>query len=240
MDIRSNAISVAGGTWRSRHDGHCPHRTDGDDRLEGTDEPDELRGLAGNDLLIGGAGADTLDGGAGDDTLYVDDPADLAVEDVNGGRDRIATSASYLLAANVEVETIEALFHGRTSALDLTGNDFTNALLGSEGPNRLSGGAGDDLLQGFGGDDTLVGGAGLDRIKGGLGDDIYYVDNANDVVVEGDGEGVDRVAAAVDYSLPRGASIERFQAVTLGDTIPMQHLLGATSPTVSSGMPARI
>ncbi len=47
----------------------------------------------------------------------------------------------------------------------------------------------------------LNGGAGADMMTGGVGDDVYYVDNTGDVVVEGAAEGADIVRAQIDYVL---------------------------------------
>ena len=40
------------------------------------------------------------------------------------------------------------------------------------------------VITGGAGTDQLDGGAGADRLVGGLGDDVYFVDVANDTVVE--------------------------------------------------------
>jgi Ca2+-binding RTX toxin-like protein/methionine-rich copper-binding protein CopC len=57
-------------------------------------------------------------------------------------------------------------------------------LLGSEDDNDIRGFGGNDTLQGLLGDDSLDGGAGADRMVGGDGNDVYWVDNAGDRVVE--------------------------------------------------------
>jgi Ca2+-binding RTX toxin-like protein len=47
----------------------------------------------------------------------------------------------------------------------------------------------------------LAGNAAANTRNGGAGDDTYVVDNAADIVVEAAGEGVDRVSAAVTFTL---------------------------------------
>jgi AraC-like DNA-binding protein len=56
--------------------------------------------------------------------------------------------------------------------------------------------AGNDRLTGRDGRDELDGGEGADLMCGGRGSDVYKVDNANDVVIEIDGEGGDTVLSA--------------------------------------------
>ena len=48
---------------------------------------------------------------------------------------------------------------------------------------------------------------GADTLRGGAGDDLYLVENAGDLVIEGGGEGQDRVYASTDWTL--GANLER-------------------------------
>lgn len=50
-------------------------------------------------------------------------------------------------------------------------------------------------------EDTLFGTPGC-VMAGGAGDDVYYVNHSGDVVVEQAGEGVDKVIASIDYTLP--------------------------------------
>jgi Ca2+-binding RTX toxin-like protein len=68
--------------------------------------------------------------------------------------------------------------------IDATGNSQNNILIGNHGNNDLTGLAGNDVLAGFNGNDILDGGLGADSMRGGLGDDIYYVDNVGDEVLE--------------------------------------------------------
>ncbi|MCO6418579.1 hypothetical protein JYK14_20800 [Siccirubricoccus sp. KC 17139] len=79
---------------------------------------------------------------------------------------------------------------------NLRGSDFADSILGSSAANTLIGGAGDD---------TIDGGAGADRMEGGRGNDLFFVDNAGDVVMELAGEGSDTIIAALAFDLPANA-----------------------------------
>ena len=68
----------------------------------------------------------------------------------------------------------------------------------------------DETLNGGAGDDTLDGGFGADTMNGGTGNDIYFVNDAGDVVNERSGGsdqgGTDQVRSYISYTL--GADIE--------------------------------
>lgn len=86
---------------------------------------------------------------------------------------------------------------------DIDGSAMGDKLSGNAGDDILSGLAGDDLLRGNGGDDRLDGGSGADSMTGGTGDDLYFVDDMGDVVIEAAGEGNDEVRTALAvYVLP--------------------------------------
>jgi hypothetical protein len=112
----------------------------------------------------------------------------------------IAT-AQATLGANLENLTLTG-----TEANNGSGNDLPNLITGNGAANSLFGGAGADTLIGGAGADTLNGGLWADRMEGGLGGDVYIVDNAGDVVVDGPGQGNDRISTALSYTL--GANIE--------------------------------
>lgn len=79
-----------------------------------------------------------------------------------------------------------------------------------QGSDNLLGGSGDDVLTGYAGNDTINGGIGADRMEGGLGDDIYYIDNLNDRIIDAGGN--DRVIISVaGYDLSHLAGIETIE-----------------------------
>jgi Ca2+-binding RTX toxin-like protein len=121
----------------------------------------------------------------------VDDIGDVVVELAAEGTDTIRASISWTLGA-----TIENLVLADSAAVG-TGNAFNN---------QISAGAGSQRLIGLDGNDTLDGGAGADTLEGGLGDDIYFVDNAGDILIELPGEGADMVRASISWTL--GAEFE--------------------------------
>ncbi|UAB78083.1 M10 family metallopeptidase C-terminal domain-containing protein [Erythrobacter sp. SCSIO 43205] len=138
--------------------------TNDDDLLVGRDNDTALLGLAGNDtlhggdgndVLDGGTGADTLYGGAGDDVFIMDNPSDLIVETVDGGRDELQTFVSTILPTYVEAGTLLG-----TANIDISGNEFDNTLNGNEAGN---------ILRGNGGDNTIIGAGGADLIYMNIG-----------------------------------------------------------------------
>jgi len=162
----------------------------GNDRLEGSDQGDYLEGYAGDDLLEGGRGADTLDGGIGNDIYRVDTADDRIFEAAGQGYDVVHTTANFAMALDAEIEELRA--EGSATSLSLTGNGFRNLIVGTSAH---------DHLDGKGSADTLMGGA---------GNDLYIVDDAFDVVAEGENSGHDTVIAHASYAL--GENIEILKA----------------------------
>jgi Ca2+-binding RTX toxin-like protein len=185
------------------------------DSLDGDAGNDTLVGNAGNDSLIGGDGTDQLIGGAGDD-LYRIGAGDGVTELANGGRDAVqllhTAAVNYVAPNNVEdVGVFDG--EGVVAGINITGNTLDNLLSGNDAANRLVGGAGNDELYGFGGDDTLLGDAGNDTLGGGTGgdsmagaagSDLYYVDDAGDIVNEtmAGSSGIDTVDVTMGEGLP--------------------------------------
>ncbi|MBD2089856.1 hypothetical protein H6F67_08315 [Microcoleus sp. FACHB-1515] len=169
---------------------------DGNDTLIGGAGDDELVGLVGNDSLDGGIGNDTLKGGVGDDTYFVDSISDVIVEAANEGFDRVRSTISYTIGANVETLRLIG-----TAAINGTGNDLDNLFGGNDANNRI---------EGRGGNDDLDGGLGTDTLVGGTGDDIYRINDETDVVIEAANEDRDLIVATgyVDLTLTMAANVE--------------------------------
>ncbi len=168
--------------------------------LTGNQYGNYIIGNAGANIIDGKGGADIMVGRGGDDTYKVDRSDDQVFEDVGGGYDKIQTTASFALGEGQEVEELIALV-GET---DLTGNAFNNRLVaGSGGTNILDGRAGADTMIGFG------------------GNDIYYVDDAGDVVTENGGVfgHMDEVRTSLaSYSLA-GTNIENLTGLGAADQV---------------------
>jgi Ca2+-binding RTX toxin-like protein len=213
----------------------------GNNNLAGLGGSDSIDGGGGNDTLDGGDGDDTLDGGVGDDTYVVDpEGGDVLLEGVGEGTDTVlSAAASFTLLDNFENLTLVG------DAVDGSGNDAGNVVTGNGNGNSLEGLGGNDTIRGMGGDDVLLGGDGSDSLDGGDGDDvldgeagadtmaglagndIYLVDDAGDVVLEGAGKGgIDEVISQVSYTL--GANIENLTLVGSGTVTGVGNTLANT------------
>ncbi|WP_310467051.1 calcium-binding protein [Sphingomonas sp.] len=152
--------------------------------LTGNALANEITGNAGADTLDGSTGADAMYGGAGADIYYADNAGDRAYESAVAGIDRVNSSVSFLLGANVEDLTLTG-----TAAINGFGNSQNNVMFGNSGNNVLNGSLGADTMNGGGGNDT------------------YYVDNAGDRAIEASAAGgADRVFSSVSFLL--GANVE--------------------------------
>ena len=135
--------------------------------LTGNSAANTLSGGAGFDILDGGTDDDTMAGGTGNDVYTVDSAADI-IEGVGEGTDRINSSVSYTLSANVETLILTG-----TAAINGNGNTLANTLTGNTADNTLDGGAGNDILNGLDGSDVMNGGVGADILTGGGAGDRF-------------------------------------------------------------------
>jgi len=135
-------------------------------------------GTAAGNRLDGGAGADTLVGGQGDDVYIVDHEGDQPQEQPGEGSDEVRASLNWVLAAPIEHLTLTG-----TDGIHGTGNSAANRITGNSAGNILDGGLGADTLEGLG------------------GNDIYWVDNAGDVVIEVAGGGSNDTVRSVGVSV---------------------------------------
>ncbi len=179
----------------------------GNDRLEGGAGNDTLWGGDGKDTLVGGDGADDLRGGKGNDLYFTAYEASVggAIEDnlvefPNAGYDIVNSTDGWFLGPNFE----ELRLSGPNATFG-HGNDIANKLIGNNSvATSLYGHEGDDNLIGGNEADELDGEEGNDRMEGRDGGDIYYVDSTRDEVIErAAASGMDKVFAAVSYTLPK-------------------------------------
>ncbi len=131
-----------------------------DNRIVGNLGDNLLSGGAGNDVIDGFGGSNVMAGGSGDDLYLIRNSADQVIETAGEGYDRVESSASFTLGAEIEALTLTG-----DAYLSGIGNDLDNRLVGNTGYNRLDG---------LGGNDTLDGGSGNDQLYGGDGDDSLY------------------------------------------------------------------
>lgn len=170
-------------------------------KLTGNSHGNFISGSSGNDIINGGAGVDKMVGGDGDDIYYVDNVQiyiDTVIEEFNHGNDSIrANISSNYVTKYALVENVENLFWLNSRSMQLVGNALNNNIVGNAG------------------DDIIVGAGGADRMEGKGGNDIYYVNDVNDNVVEAEGQGNDKIQTSVSYNLT-GRSIETVNMVGNG------------------------
>ncbi|HYJ29088.1 MAG TPA: calcium-binding protein [Allosphingosinicella sp.] len=128
--------------------------------------------------------------------------ADLAAVSVSGGSGNdtanyMSSSSFVLVDLTTGEKDGEAADDTLTSIENLTGSDYGDELRGTSGANVLDGGAGADTLVGRG------------------GNDIYYVDDSGDSVLEQSAQGTDEVRTLVDYTL--GDHVEKLRYLGTGN-----------------------
>jgi len=140
---------------------------------------DSFTGTDANEVIFGGEGTDAMAGRGGNDFYHVDDAGDTVRESAGEGTDTVESSVSFSLAG----QYVEYLRLSGTADIRGTGNSLDNRILGNTGANLINGAAGADWMEGR------------------EGNDRYIVDNAGDIVIEKEGEGIDRVDTSVGFSL---------------------------------------
>lgn len=121
---------------------------------------------------------------------------------------QIAMNPDSAFAAGWMTTLMQAKEMGLDKAYKLTGDAISNNFFTADGHDSVSGMAGNDDIRTYGGNDTLNGGAGADRMKGGSGNDVYYVDNAGDKVIEHARSGTDLVYSSISFDLGETIHIE--------------------------------
>ena len=173
----------------------------GHDTITGANGTDLITGGPGNDVLDpgfdwGASGPDTLIGGTGNDTYFIYKFGTSLVENANEGWDRIISELGYFeLPAHFEELKLAELSTAQTGV----GNAANNRLTGNAFANSLDGRAGADTMEGLG------------------GNDIYYVDNSADVVIEKARGGNDTVRTTASWTM--SAHIERLEIDTTADNV---------------------
>jgi len=93
------------------------------------------------------------------------------------------------------------------------------AQLGTAGPDALIVGAENALLFGFGGDDTLTGGVGRNTLDGGGGNDVFFIGDTLDLIIETAGGGADTIITSVSMTMPDQVEALQIAAGISGITI---------------------
>jgi Ca2+-binding RTX toxin-like protein len=191
---------------------------DGNDRLTGGALEDTISSGGGDDTITGGAGNDSIEGGGGFDTaVFSGNRAGYTIDTIDG-----AVHVSGADGADILLNVNELQFDDQSVAvvvpgLHLVGTSAGDSIEGGEGDDTIDGAGGNDYLRGLIGNDRLNGGMGRDTLEGGTGGDSYFVNVANDVVIEVANpppagaaleEFIDTVFAAVSYSLQNVANVE--------------------------------
>jgi Ca2+-binding RTX toxin-like protein len=90
---------------------------------------------------------------------------------------------------------------------------------GTTGNDSIDGLAGNDSILGDAGNDTLSGGVGADTMGGGAGDDLFFVTDAGDVVIEIAGGGADTIIASVNMTMPDQVEVLQIASGISGITL---------------------
>ncbi len=187
-------------------------------QMWGTTQNDIMTGAddaTSGDLFLSLGGADKMYGYKGDDTYFVTDAGDLVFENANEGDDIVNTPvANFTLSDN-----IERLFYSNLIDSSPVVN-FTG--IGNGLNNWIAGGAGNDVIDGK---------AGADTMNGMGGDNIFYVDDAGDLVYGGAGTDTVITTLAGTNSIYSYIDVENLTFAGVGSAI----LNGNTNGNVLTG-----
>lgn len=127
-------------------------------------------------------------------TYIVANASTVVLESADGiGQDIIKTSVSYALGQGSEIEVLRTTNDHGKGAINLTGNEFDQAIIGNAGNNIIEGKEGRDVL------------------TGGGGKDVFVLSNA--AIANPDGSHIDRIT---DYGSSDTIDISQILSVALG------------------------
>lgn len=90
-------------------------------------------------------------------TYTISNASTLVLEGAGGiGQDVVKASVSYALATGSEIEVLRTTNNLGKTAINLTGNEFSQTIIGNNGANVLEGKGGADVMTGGGGNDRFV------------------------------------------------------------------------------------
>lgn len=191
----------------------------GNDRILGYTGSDRLSGGSGDDVLDGGAGTDLLDGGTGKDQLMGGVGADVYLFGRGSGADVLTESGvagaeidTIRLGVGIGAEHLELLQTGNDLVLSLDGGGeqlrikswFVSTVNGKSSDYRI------ERIEFADGvlwdkaaiDAKIVASGAADTQTGTSGDDVFVVDNADDVIKDA-GAGIDTVLSSVSFGMGR-------------------------------------
>ncbi|GBD48039.1 heme peroxidase [Methylopila sp. Yamaguchi] len=191
-----------------------------------------------NGVIVGSVLAADPDGPAGLVYSIIDDPE---------GRFAIDAAGQITVADRTLIDFDQNASH--TVTVRVSDGEFTfekafTVTVHDVAPEQVSGDARNNVIHAGAGADKLDGLGGADTLKAGVGDDIYYVDNLGDLVLEDAGEGDDLVYASKSWTLGSGSSVEtirtNYGAAAVGIAIGGNELAnalygGAKADTLSGG-----